>query len=141
MPADQAKAAVAGQICSRPPHATAHAARDFACCPRLIQARLQLDRPALRGGRRWLRATGARLSGVRLRHRDIESVQRDGDQAIKPDEVCWTSKSPGFSPLTIDPAWRGETRHPPRLTAMPRDRLRGWGGRTRTQKCRRKLSF
>src|SRR6516162_1387015 len=50
--------------------------------------------------------------------------------------VCWTGKSPGFSPLSIDPAWRGETRHPPRLTAMPRDRLHGWGERTRTRKCR-----
>src|SRR6516164_1487972 len=44
--------------------------------------------------------------------------------------VCWTGKSSGFSPLSIDPAWRGETRHPPRLTAMPRDRLHGWACKT-----------
>jgi hypothetical protein len=38
--------------------------------------------------------------------------------------------------MVVNLAWRLS-----RLAVMPRDRLRGWACRTRTQKCRRKLSL
>jgi hypothetical protein len=43
--------------------------------------------------------------------------------------------------ITADSSWRARCEDFPSGCALARDRLRGWGGRTRTQKRRRKFLF